>query len=85
MELHLLKPQLSQMWKCKLEVRNIMFNYFSSTKNGPIVPEAHADSRGKWLDEIYFLNGSDHEVVACYSRLYEEGEVEHINGVWPAF
>ena len=32
-----------------------------------------------------FLNGSDHEVVACYSRLYEEGEVDHINGVWPAF
>ena len=24
-----------------------------------------------------FKNGSDHEVVASYSGLYEEGEVEH--------
>ena len=24
-------------------------------------------------------------VVASYSELYEEGEVEHINGVWPVF
>ena len=24
-------------------------------------------------------------MVACYSELYEEGEVDHINGVWPAF
>ena len=31
----------------------------------------------------YFENGSDHAVVASYSELYEEGEVEHINGVWP--
>jgi len=29
----------------------------------------------------HFINGSDHEVVACYLELYEEGEVEHINGV----
>ena len=28
-----------------------------------------------------FINGSDHEVVACYLELYEEGEVEHINCV----
>ena len=28
-------------------------------------------------------NGSDHAVVASYSELYEEGEVEHINSVWP--
>ena len=34
---------------------------------------------------VRILNGSDYEVVAYYSRLYEEGEVEHINGVWPAF
>ena len=27
-------------------------------------------------------DGSDH---ASYSELYEEGEVEHINGVWPIF
>ena len=26
-----------------------------------------------------------HVVVASYSELYEEGEVEHINGVWPVF
>ena len=30
--------------------------------------------------EIQFENGSDHAVVASYSELYEEGEVEHING-----
>jgi len=24
-------------------------------------------------------------VIACYVGLYEEGEVEHINGVWPGF
>ena len=30
--------------------------------------------------EIQFKNGSDHAVVASYSELYEEGEVEHING-----
>jgi len=24
-------------------------------------------------------------VVASYSELYEEGEVDHINGVWPDF
>ena len=28
---------------------------------------------------------SDHGVVASYLELYEEGEVEHINGVWPVF
>ena len=22
-------------------------------------------------------------MIACYLELYEEGEVEHINGVWP--
>ena len=22
-------------------------------------------------------------MIACYLGLYEEGEVEHINGVWP--
>ena len=32
---------------------------------------------------IKFINGSDHEVVASYLELYEEGEVEHINGIWP--
>ena len=30
-------------------------------------------------------NGSDHGVVASYLEIYEEGEVEHINGVWPDF
>ena len=30
-----------------------------------------------------FPNGSDHAMIACYLELYEEGEVEHINGVWP--
>ena len=30
--------------------------------------------------EIQFENGSDHAVAASYSELYEEGEVEHING-----
>ena len=24
-------------------------------------------------------------MVECYSGLYEESEVEHINGVWPSF
>ena len=24
-------------------------------------------------------------MIACYLELYEEGEVEHINGVWPSF
>ena len=24
-------------------------------------------------------------MVACNSELYEEGEVEHIGGVWPVF
>ena len=33
----------------------------------------------------YFINGSDREVVASYLELYEEGEVKHINGVWPVF
>ena len=37
------------------------------------------------IDDKYFQNGSDHEVVASYSGLYEEGEVEHINCVWPVF
>ena len=32
---------------------------------------------------LYFINGSDHEVVACYLELYDEGEVEHIKGTWP--
>ena len=27
-----------------------------------------------------FPNGSDHAVIVCYLGLYEEGEVEHING-----
>ena len=35
--------------------------------------------------ENWFINGSDQEVVACYLELYEEGEVEHINNVWPVF
>ena len=26
-------------------------------------------------------NGSDQAVIACYLGLYEDGEVEHINGV----
>ena len=30
-----------------------------------------------------FPNGSDHTMIACYLELNEEGEVEHINGVWP--
>ena len=30
-------------------------------------------------------NGSDHAVITCYLGLYEEGEVEHINGVRPGF
>ena len=33
----------------------------------------------------YLPNGSDHAVIACYLGLYEEGEVEHINGVRPSF
>ena len=33
----------------------------------------------------YFPNGSDHAVIACYLGLYEEGEVEYINGVRPGF
>ena len=32
-----------------------------------------------------FPNGSDHTVIACYLGLYEQGEVEHINGVRPGF
>ena len=39
----------------------------------------------KQIASVYFINGSDHEVVVCYLELYEEGEVEHINGVWPVF
>ena len=31
--------------------------------------------------EILFKNGSDHAVVASYSKLYKEGEVEQINGL----
>ena len=34
---------------------------------------------------LYLPNGSDHAVIACYLGLYEEGEVEHINGVRPSF
>ena len=34
---------------------------------------------------IHLPNGSDHAVIACYLGLYEEGEVEHINGVRPSF
>ena len=37
------------------------------------------------LDTQQFPNGSDHAVIACYLELYKEGEVEHINGVWPSF
>ena len=33
----------------------------------------------------YLPNGSDHAVISCYLGLYEEGEVEHINGVRPSF
>jgi len=33
----------------------------------------------------YFINDSDHKVVACYLEFYEEGEVYHINNVWPVF
>jgi hypothetical protein len=36
-------------------------------------------------DKMQLENGSDHTVVASYSELYEEGEVEHTNSVWPAF
>lgn len=32
-----------------------------------------------------FINGSDHEVVACYLELYEEDEVEHISMVFSQF
>jgi len=32
---------------------------------------------------LTFPNGSDHALVACYLELYEEGEVKHINDVWP--
>jgi len=32
---------------------------------------------------MYFPNGSDHAMIACYLELYEEGKVSHINGVWP--
>ena len=32
-----------------------------------------------------FPNGSDHAMIACYLKLYEEGEIKHINGVWPSF
>ena len=39
----------------------------------------------KQIASVYFINGSDHEVVACYLELYEEGEVEHINSVWLVF
>ena len=35
------------------------------------------------LSCIEFPNGSDHAMIACYLELYEEGEVKHINGVWP--
>jgi len=28
---------------------------------------------------------ADYGVVAHYLELYEEGEVEHISSVWPAF
>ena len=31
----------------------------------------------------HFINSSDLEVVMCYLKLYEDGEVEHINGIWP--
>ena len=32
------------------------------------------------MGDVNLAVGSDHEVVACYSRLYEEREVDHING-----
>ena len=28
-------------------------------------------------------SNSDDEVVTTYSELYEEGEIDHINSVWP--
>ena len=34
---------------------------------------------------VYFSNSPDHKVIACYLKLYKEGEVEHINGIWPSF
>ena len=34
---------------------------------------------------MQFINGSDHGVVARYFELYEDGQVKHINGVWPVF
>ena len=55
---------------------------------------SHKNPEGKHVESIpsitnllklqgKFINGSDHGVVASYLELYEEGEVEHINGVWP--
>ena len=37
--------------------------------------------RFSWHSVHQLPNGSDHAVIACY----EEGEVEHINGVRPSF
>ena len=31
------------------------------------------------------INLPVHVVVECYSGLYEEGEVEYVNCVWPVF
>ena len=28
------------------------------------------------IQNVYFPNGSDHKVIACYLRLYEEGEIK---------
>ena len=33
-----------------------------------------------WAFWNVIRNGSDHKVIACYLELYEEGEVEYING-----
>ena len=55
-----------------------------STTHYNKVPEGTATNNTVDMEtepsEILFKNGSDHAVVASYSELYEEGEVEHING-----
>ena len=57
---------------------NFAVNQVGST-NGFMAPLAHN------IQNVYFPNGSDYKMITCYLGLYEEGEVEYINGVWSSF
>ena len=45
--------------------------------------QVNTEKENRKVSMLAFPNGPDHTMIACYLELNEEGEVEHINGVWP--